>query len=603
MNNYEIKDFMNRITVYIPAALSPNGSKLAYISNISGAPQVWLGGLEKSSSGMIYPKPITTDKEKSPYVFQESLFFIDENKIAMAKDNHGNEHTFIEIHDLKNGTIESIPRGSGRDHINFVSLDKKKLFFESNRDIPSVNGLYEYDLKTKKVSLMFVDKNIGSSWIKTEQYKGQHFFIQLKSNTACVLKAIHMKTKKVTDIFTEENCLIFPVELLKNDQLLVICNHQRQFLSLAIINLKNMKLEYLQKDHWDVEAVTLSPDKKQLFIVKNIGGKSQLEQFQFPSMKKVECKFKNNGVISNLIYSKTNHELIIGFMSATEPKNFYRYNIKSKKTERLTDNWTSLIPENQLCMPKSVQFDSQGKKIQSWLFLPKTQSKKKAPVIIWPHGGPQAQERSQFRPILQYFVAKGFAIWAPNHHGSIGFGKDFANAINRNWGTADLPDMINGIDWLKKSKLIDESRICIMGGSYGGYMTLRSLTKIKNTFKVGVDIFGPSDLITFADSVPPDWKPFMDDHVGNPIKDKKMLTEQSPINDLKNIECPLLVVQGGKDPRVVQAESDKVVHEMKKLGKDVEYLVFEDEGHGFMKIENELKAYEKIANFIMEKIK
>lgn len=603
MNKFTIREFMNRITFYIPAALSPNGKQLAYISNVTGAPQVWVGEIEKQVSKMLFPKPITNEKEKSPYVFQESLFYIDDNTMAITKDNHGNETTFIEIHYLKTGMIESVPRGEGRDQISFVSKDKKKIYFESNRDIPSSTGLYSYDLKSKKVELIHVDQEIGSTWIKTSEYKGQHFFIQMKSNTACKLKAINLKTRKVTDIFTEENCLVIPLELLKNDELLVLCNHQRQFLSLAKINLKTRELKYLQKDSWDVEQALLTPDHKQLFVAKNIEGKSTLEHYQFPSMKKNPCKFKNNGVISNLIYSKPNHELIIGFMSATEPKNFYRYNIKQKKVERLTDTWTSSIPEKELCMPKSVHFESQGKKIQSWLFLPKNNTNKKCPVIIWPHGGPQAQERSQFRPILQFLVAEGFAVWAPNHHGSVGFGKDFANAINRNWGTADLPDMINGIEWLKKSKLIDEKKICIMGGSYGGYMTLRSLTKIKNTFKVGVDIFGPSDLITFANSVPEDWKPFMDGHVGNPIKDKEMLYEQSPINSLENIECPLLVVQGGKDPRVVQAESDKVVEIMRKLGKDVEYLVFEDEGHGFMKIDNELKAYETIAKFIKEKLK
>ena len=219
----------------------------------------------------------------------------------------------------------------------------------------------------------------------------------------------------------------------------------------------------MQKDSWDVENVLLTPDQKQIFIAKNVGGKSVLEHCQFPSMKKIPCKFKTDGVISNLLFSKKDRDLIIGFMSATEPKNFYRYSLKTKKYTRLTDTWTSIVPESNLCMPKSINFKSQGKNIQSWLFLPKTLKNKKLPVIIWPHGGPQAQERSQFRPIMQYMVSQGFAVWAPNHHGSTGFGKDFANSINRNWGTADLPDMINGIEWLKKSKLIDAEKICIMG--------------------------------------------------------------------------------------------------------------------------------------------
>ena len=158
--------------------------------------------------------------------------------------------------------------------------------------------------------------------------------------------------------------------------------------------------------------------------------------------------------------------------------------------------------------------------------------------------------------------------------------------------------MLNGIDWLKKSGWIDPKNISIMGGSYGGYMTLRCITKIPNTFKVAVDIFGPANLFTFIDSVPPDWKPFMDEMVGNAQRDREKLTEQSPIFALDKIDCPLIVVQGGRDPRVVQSESDQVVEKLRSMKKTVEYLVFEDEGHGFLKTENELKAYEAIAEFV-----
>lgn len=602
MSNFPIKDYMNRITIFPPASLSPSGNRLAYISNVTGAPQVWVGKIEKNASQLLFPKPLTTEKEKSPFVFQDSIHFITDDIISIVKDYHGDEQGFIEIHDLKKGTVEAIPKERGRDFTSFISSDKKKIFFDSNRELLSTTGLYQYDLKTKKVEKFLVDEAIGSNWAKTKPYKGQHFFIQIKSNTACSLKSIHLKTKKVTDLFSEPDTMILPVELMTKDRLLVVSSYQRQFMSLGVLDLKTKKLEYLQKDSWDVESICLTPDEKQIFIAKNVGGKSVLEHYQFPSMKKIPCQFKTDGVIANLLFSKKDNDLIIGFMSATEPKNFYRYSLKTKKYSRLTETWTSVIPESSLCKPKSVTFKSQGKDIQSWLFLPKTPKNKKLPVIIWPHGGPQAQERSQFRPIMQYMVSQGFAVWAPNHHGSTGFGKDFANAINRKWGTVDLPDMINGIEWLKKSKLIDPDKICIMGGSYGGYMTLRSLTQIRHTFKVGVDIFGPSDLITFVQSVPDDWRPFMDAHVGNPVEDKKMLEEQSPINYLENIDCPLLVVQGAKDPRVVQKESDQIVKKLKEMGKDVEYLVFEDEGHGFMKTDNELKAYEAIAKFIKEKL-
>lgn len=389
------------------------------------------------------------------------------------------------------------------------------------------------------------------------------------------------------------------IDILPKDKLLITTNKDRQFNSLATFDMKTEEITYLDKDMWDVELVTLTPDQKQLFVVQNVKGQSHLKSYSFPSYKPQKINFKKQGVISSLKYLKSPNALFISYWSPTEPTNIYRLQLKTKKTDQLTDTWTSRIPQKNLCLPQLVRFKSQGKDIHSLFFLPKNAKKnKKTPVVIWPHGGPQWQERPQFRPIFQYLLSKGLAIWAPNPHGSTGYGVDFTNSINQRWGDADLPDMKNGIEYLKTSGWIDPQRIAIMGGSYGGYMTLRSITKLSKTFKVAVDIFGVSNLVSFVNSVPEDWKPAMDSLVGNPVKDLKRLQEQSPVNALGNIDCPLLIIQGAKDPRVVKAESDQVVEKMKKLKKQVEYLVFEDEGHGFFKTENEIKAYETAAAFI-----
>ena len=193
MNNFSIKEYMNRITIFPPASLSPSGNRLAYISNVTGAPQVWFGKIEKTASQLLFPKPLTTDKEKSPFVFQESIHFITDDLISVVKDHHGDEQGFIEIHDLKKGTVDTVPRERGKDFTSFISGDKKKIFFDSNRELLSVTGLYQYDLKTKKVEKIFVDEAISSNWINTKPYNGQHFFIQTKSNTALLIKMCSLK--------------------------------------------------------------------------------------------------------------------------------------------------------------------------------------------------------------------------------------------------------------------------------------------------------------------------------------------------------------------------------------------------------------------------
>ncbi len=586
------------------SAVNQDGTQLAYISNLTGSPQVWVGEIAPNSTKMLYPKPITSEKTKSPHVMAPALAWIGNDQLVMLMDKNGDEQTSIEIMNFKTGEVTILEKQKGRDYLGFVSKDKQTLYFSSNRKNPAAQSLYTYNLKTKKTALIYEAKNVWASWMPIKPSQGFYFFSETTSNTSNVLKAVNPKTKVVKNIYTEPNTLIEPIALLPKNKLLIKTNNDRQFLSLAILDLKTKQIDFKMKDHWDIEIAKVSPDHKNLFVVRNVEAKSELEHYTFPGLKKLPTKFKNSGIISGIDYSAKSKTLLIGYASPTEPKNFYRISLKTRKTDRLTDNWTSRVPEEQLCYPKSIWYNSQGTKIHSWLFLPsKAKKNSRTPVIVWPHGGPQAQERAQFRPIFQYFVAKGYAIWAPNPHGSTGYGVDFTNAINGKWGTADFPDMLNGLEWLMNSKWINPDKIAIMGGSYGGYMTLRSITKISNTFTAAVDIFGVSNLVSFVKSVPPDWKPFMDKLVGNPETEHAKLAEQSPITSLDYIDCPLLVIQGATDPRVVKAESDQVVKKLKSLGKEVEYLVFEDEGHGFLKPENELKAYKVAAEFLEKYLK
>lgn len=598
-DTFEIKDFMNRITIYQYSALSEDGRKLAYITNLTGSPQVWVGEIDPSSSKMLFPKPITTETDRSPHIFASALEWIGSDKLVIMFDRHGDENTKISIFDLKTGKQNQIPEANGRDFHGFVSKDKKTLFFSSNRDDLKSQGLYSYDLKTDKVQKHHVKTNSWASWTIPTTWKGYYFFQETLSNTSSLLKAINLKTGIIKDIFVKDDCQVEPVAILPKDRLLITTNYEREFMSLAILSLITGEIEYFQKDSWDIEFAKLSRDQKNLFVARNVAGQSVLEHYAFPSLKQLSTRFKKEGVISSIDYNEKNKSLIIGYWSPIEPKNFYRLSLKNKKIDRLTDTWTSKVPESNLVLPKPIWYKSKDQNIHSWLLLPKKAKKNKTcPVIIWPHGGPQAQERATFRPVFQYFLSLGFAIWAPNPSGSTGYGISFCRLIEKNWGTADFPDMLAGIEWLKNSGWINSDKIAIMGGSYGGYMTLRSLTKIPNTFKAAVDIFGVSNLISFSQNVPEDWRFFMDKLVGNPITDKEMLIQQSPISSIEKIDCPLLVIQGAKDPRVVKSESDQVVERLESLNKKVEYLVFADEGHGFLKPENELAAFKKASDFL-----
>jgi dipeptidyl aminopeptidase/acylaminoacyl peptidase len=218
-------------------------------------------------------------------------------------------------------------------------------------------------------------------------------------------------------------------------------------------------------------------------------------------------------------------------------------------------------------------------------------------LILWPHGGPQASERKMFRSLFQFLLNQGYSILAPNFRGSAGYGLSFMKLVEGDWGHGPRLDNLKALDYAIDQGWADRDKILLMGGSYGGYMALLLHGRHADYFKAVVDIFGVSNLFTFVESVPEHWKPVMKQWIGDPLADKERFTKDSPITYLDQMTKPMLVIQGANDPRVVKEESDQIVEALRNNGVEVEYLVLEDEGHGFSKKENEMEVYRKVLDF------
>ncbi|HLR71472.1 MAG TPA: alpha/beta fold hydrolase, partial [Pseudogracilibacillus sp.] len=238
-----------------------------------------------------------------------------------------------------------------------------------------------------------------------------------------------------------------------------------------------------------------------------------------------------------------------------------------------------------------------GMEIEALLFKAKPEYDN-GHTIFWPHGGPQAAERKNFRSMFQCFLNRGYTIFAPNFRGSTGYGSEFVKLVEQDWGYGPRLDCVAGIEWLFENNISDKEKLFLVGGSYGGYMALLLHGRHSDYFKAVVDIFGPSDLFTFVNSVPPHWKPIMERWLGDPVRDKDRFIKDSPVTYLDGMTKPMLVIQGAKDPRVVKEESDQIVAKLKEKDRDVEYLVLDDEGHGFSKKENEIKVYKLMLEFL-----
>jgi len=242
-----------------------------------------------------------------------------------------------------------------------------------------------------------------------------------------------------------------------------------------------------------------------------------------------------------------------------------------------------------------------GLTIHGYLTLPKGVAPERLPVVVNPHGGPWARDAWGFNPEVQFLANRGYAVFQPNFRGSTGYGRAFWEAGFKQWGNTMQNDLTDGVQWLVGQGIADPGRIAIYGGSYGGYATLAGITFTPDLYAAAVDYVGVSNLFTFMNTIPPYWKPFLDmmhEMVGDPVQDQAMLTAFSPVFHVDRIRTPLFIAQGANDPRVNKDESDQMVAALKQRGVAVEYMVKDNEGHGFQNEENRLDFYRAMERFL-----
>jgi dipeptidyl aminopeptidase/acylaminoacyl peptidase len=280
---------------------------------------------------------------------------------------------------------------------------------------------------------------------------------------------------------------------------------------------------------------------------------------------------------------------------------YYLYEKATDKLTKLSDV-SPWLREEDLAEMKPIFFTSRdGLKVHGYLTVPKGSEAKNLPVVVNPHGGPWYRDAWGFNPEVQFLANRGFAVLQINFRGSTGYGRKFWESSFKQWGKEMQNDITDGVNWLIKQGIADPARVAIYGASYGGYATLAGLTFTPDLYACGVDYVGVSNLFTFMETLPPYWKPYLEmmyEMVGDPEKDKTEMEATSPVFHVDKIKAPLLVIQGAQDPRVNIAESNQIVEALKKRGVVVEYIVKENEGHGFANEENRFVVYEAMEQFL-----
>ncbi len=314
----------------------------------------------------------------------------------------------------------------------------------------------------------------------------------------------------------------------------------------------------------------------------------------------------SNGMLESIYYEKECDRYSLSFSTATSPTQIYTVEgAERQQVVRHTNERVLGIPQEWLSPGEDASFVSHdGLRVSARLYLPAEALgfKGPRPLVYYVHGGPQGQERPDFAwfsmPLIQFLTLNGFAVFVPNVRGSTGYGLSYTKQVDRDWGGQDRLDHVHAMTRvLPNDPRLDVSRAAVVGRSYGGYMTLTLAGRHPELWKAAVDMFGPYDLLTFMDRIPETWKPYFAVAVGDPEKDHDLLVERSPRTYLHQLACPMLVIQGKNDPRVVERESRDVVESLRSEGKDIDYLMFENEGHDVLKFENRVTCYNAITDY------
>ena len=594
VNNYDIKDFFNNISVY-GGSFSSDEERLIYSSNESGIYNVYEVGI---SSGTI--TKLSSSELESFFV---QSYVPASNDFIYTADKGGNEINHLYLQKRGGQTIDLTPGENEKSIFYKWSQDNTFLYYLSNKRDSKYFDLYKMDIGQLKSRMVYENKdNLSLSSISNnEQYLLLSERLTTSENKFYLFDIIKGEKKEISTAPGSYSAAGFSND---NKGFYYITDVGKEFTYLNKYDIKTSESTVVFETNWDVMYSYSSKNEKYRIIGINEDGKNSIQVIDSNSNKPIEFPSFENADITGVSFSESEQKIRLSVGSSKMPNDLFVYDMETKSLVKLTNSLNKEIDPKSLVKAEVVRYQSfDGLEVPAIYYKPLIAStQNKVPAMVWVHGGPGGQSRMNFNPLIQYLTNSGYAILAVNNRGSSGYGKNFYKMDDKNHGDKDLQDCIWGKKWLQQQDYIDPERIGIIGGSYGGYMTMAAMTFTPDEFKAGVNIFGVTNWIRTLKSIPPFWeasRKALYNELGDPYsQDSIRLKKISPLFHAKQVKNPVMVLQGANDPRVLQVESDEIVAELMKNKIPVEYVIFEDEGHGFRKKENQIKGYGKIKDFL-----
>ena len=601
INMYSIEQFYKNTRCRI-GSFSSDESKLLISSDETGIFNVFEINIADGSK-----RQLTTSDT-------ESCFAVDyvhgTGDIIYSADKGGNENTHLYLLS-ENGTVKDLTPGDAvKASFTGWSKDKKIIYYTSNKRDPRYFDLYMADTGEWKEELIY--KNIDGYDISSRTRDRSIIALEKPVTTSTSrLFLFESKTGKTTEISEPDKSGNYWGSGFSNDNRIFYYTTDAgsEFAYLVSYEITTGERKILYKAEWDITGSYLSENEKYRAVLINEDARNTLKIFDVASGTEVKYPMIEDANIFDFKISESEQKMVFASGSSKTMGDIYVWNFGDTTLEKLTSAMNPEINQDDLVSAELIRYKSfDNLEIPAIFYKPLTATRKnKVPALVLVHGGPGGQSRVNYSPLIQYLCNHGYAILAVNNRGSSGYGKSFFRMDDKNHGDKDLKDCIYGKKWMQTLDFIDSDKIGIIGGSYGGFMTMAAMTFAPDEFKVGINFFGVTNWLRTLKSIPPYWASFRDalySEMGNPFTaDSVRLYDISPLFHAKNIKNPILVLQGQNDPRVLQVESDEIVAAVKANNVPAEYIVFPDEGHGFLKKENEIKANGQILLFLEKYLK
>lgn len=598
-------------------SFSPDGRFIAYLSNTTGIPQAWIIPAQGGESiQLTFGHDAVREVHFSPV----------RNELIFSMDSGGNERTQLyRMYGLGEESLQPIGDGWDFEDLSNApkaiqqfagwSHDGSRIAFAANREDPS-----RFDLYTQ--SIAFGDARSGEPKLLARGPGGYYSAIawspddlwllaeRTESNVNQDLYLIEIATGQTRLLTPHEGDAQFQSAAWSHDGRKVYCvstHGGRDVAQFAEIDIASGAIHFPHDGMWEIEHVEVSSKGKYLLLFENVDGRSRLRLRPPEQIDRYEEPAIPCGVTSAAVFSPDDRSIAISHDGPRHNSDIWIIDLTApfeSNCKQLTHSGRAGLPFNEFVEPEMVHYPTfDGRQIPAWWFPAPIASSNPGPVIVYPHGGPESQSRPNFSGLFQYFLARGYSILAPNVRGSSGYGTAFMNLDNTTKRMDSVADLAHAAYWLRDQKKGDPKRIAVYGGSYGGFMVLAAVANYPDLWAAGIDVVGICNFVTFLEQTGEWRRAHREKEYGNLREHREFLVQISPLHHADKIRCPLMVIHGANDPRVPVGEAEQIVDVLRNRGVEVEYLRYEDEGHGLVKLKNRLDAYPKMASFLDRHLK